>query len=165
MRTLLIGLALTFISHQTQAQEISVDEFSLMTVPELAGKAHSECSDREEHVRKAKAAIEGNANFGAMYTLSMPELKKAEVNEGNLGRIKLVVRKQLDGEVPNWAELYAAKETSNTGGGCERAKVQYAEWAKNREASKAVQKKGAPSRSGKAGKDRRSGPSDKPESR
>lgn len=139
----IVALVLLLLPVQVLSREISVDELSLMTLPELAQKAYSECSDQAERIRKAKEYINqaGGGGIGAgtqMFTYADEALAEANVHKENLNRIKLVVRKQLNGEEPSWAEGYT---TTKESAGCENAKAQYEEWAREREKTKTPEAK------------------------
>ena len=105
---------------QSTRGQVSVEEYALMTVSELAAAAYSECSQRATKTQQALSRLrngEGLAARGydsvgvATLGYATENLEEANIHKDNVGRIRLVVRKQLNGEEPDWMTAYTGADS------------------------------------------------------
>jgi hypothetical protein len=113
---------------------LDVDELSLMTLPELAQTAYSECSHRASSLDDLRrdmgsahdlAAGGHAAGWEAFLGHSGKDIDQEQAHVENLQRIRLVVRKQLNGDDPDWMAAYLGAKTDSE---CESAKASYDAW-------------------------------------
>jgi len=151
---LLVMMLPTAARGQPPRGQISVEELSLMTLSELARTADAECAEMTRlgeqmrgYIGKARQYADGGYSASAMQMSGYANeaAEQGAIHKDNLGRVRLVVRKQLNGEEPAWITDYAGAQSS---GECNAAKAAYEAWSQPRVSptpkQKPKQKKGKP---------------------